>query len=341
MSGRRFRCLDRWVEIRPYCPEDEAGVLRLQRQVFGSAGAAARRDRAWRYRENPAGAHRTMVATLDGGDVIASVTGVPLRGCLAGRPATVAAIQDAMVHPSYRAAILGRRGLFVCTAGEWIRTFTTGPDPIAFAFGTPQTRHAKLGKLAIGYELWSEVRYLVREAEDTLVKRIRRRLPDPRIVEVRAFGDAADELWQRLAPAYPSAVVRDARYLRWRYDEAPEREYLRLALRAGNGRWAAWIVMRVQGETATIVDALLPPGPFRAASALLYRAIGMALQREADFIQAWSLPGSPLDALLGRSGFARRPWEGAHFAARLLDRSLDKARVRGEWYFQPGDADEH
>lgn len=332
--------LGRTVDIRAYRPEDEPALLRLYETVFGISDADARRDREWRYMRNPAGSHQTIVAVLEDGEAIASCTGIPLRARLSGQACSVAVMEDAMTHPSYRGAMLGRTGLFVRTVQNWVDNFTSGAGPIDFSYGTPQPRHARLGQLLMGYELWDGIGYYSREIRDTPIKRMRRRLPEPRVVRVDEFGAEADAVWERLKESYPSAVIRDARYLQWRYKDAPVRDYIPLALRRAGGQWDGWLVLSVADETATIVDALLPVIPPAAASALVYRAIGVGLEQGARHIQAWATPGSGIEELLKRNGFGHAEFEGARFAARTFAPSLSAQRVRDEWYFQPGDTDE-
>ena len=43
---------------------------------------------------------------------------------------------------------------------------------------------------------------------------------------IRRFRPKFSELWERLAPKFDFAVRRDARYLNWKYIEAPHVRYL-------------------------------------------------------------------------------------------------------------------
>jgi len=338
---RRLAVLDREAVIRPYRPGDEPAVLELYHASFEPGARDKLVEREWRYARNPAGRHRTMICALDDGSLIAAYTGIPLRASLAGRPGRAAVMVDAMTHPAFRGAMLGRRGIFARTVHAWVEEFTVGEGRTQFCFGVPQRRHARLGRLLMGYELWDEPGYFTRAIGDSRIKRLRRGLPDPRVGRVEAFGEEADALWERLAPAYPSGVIRDARYLRWRYDECPGHDYLRFVLRRPEGGWDGWLVLAVDGAKATLVDALLPPGLPRRAPALLYRALGAALERGASEMEAWASPGTPIERLLLEAGFWQGTYEGVRFACRLFDDALDGAALRERWYFQPGDTDDY
>lgn len=338
---RRLAILDREAEIRRYRPADEPAVLDLYHASFEAGARDKLVEREWRYVHNPEGAHRTMVCALDDGSLICAYTGIPLRASLLGRPGTVSVMVDAMTHPAYRGAMLGRRGVFARTVHAWIEEFTVDRGPFQFCFGVPQRRHARLGRLLMGYDLWDRLGYFTRALDDSWIKRVRRALPEPRVERPDRFGEAAEELWRRLAPAYPSGVIRDGRYLRWRYDQCPGHDYVRLALRRAGGGWDGWLVLSVDGAKATLVDALLPPELPRGAPALLYRALGEALERGATEMEAWAGPETPLERLLLDAGFWKGTYEGVSFACRLFDESLDADVLREQWYFQPGDTDDH
>jgi len=338
---KRLSVLGREAVIRPYGPADEREVLRLYDASFEPGARDKLVEREWRYERGPRGRHRTMVCALDDGSLIASYTGIPLEASLLGSRGCVAVMVDAMTHPGYRGAMLGRSGVFASTVRAWIEEFTVDRGPFRFCFGVPQRRHARLGRLLMGYEIWDQIGYYSRELADSLIKRVRRSLPAPGVDRIERFGAPADALWRRLERDYASAVVRDARYLQWRYDECPGHEYVRFALRGRGDEWEGWLVLGFDGTTATIVDALLPPELPRRAPALLYRALGVALERGATAMQAWATPGTPIARLLEAGGFWRGPYEGVRFACRLFDGSIDGAALRHAWYFQPGDTDDH
>jgi hypothetical protein len=327
------------TEIRAYRPDDEADVLALYHASFEAGAARKLIERRWRYEQNPAGPHLTMVCALDDGSLVASYTAVPLRISLFGQPARGAVMVDAMAHPRVRGAVLGRGGIFARTTHALSQRLAA--EGFQFCFGVPQSRHARLGQLLMKYDIWDDIGFYSRELSDTWIKRLRRALPDPRIDLVESFGGEADMLWERLQPAYDFAVIRDARYLRWRYDECPGHDYVRLVLRRSGGGWDGWLVISVEGTTATVVDALLPPGSRRRSSALLYRAIGAALERGATEMLAWARPGTPIQRALVHAGFWEGRYEGVRFACRLFDASVNGDALRERWYFQPGDTDEH
>jgi hypothetical protein len=50
--------------------------------------------------------------------------------------------------------------------------------------------------------------------------------PDPAVIRLDSFDDRVDALWERARPANHAMVIRDRRYLNWRYCQRPDATYL-------------------------------------------------------------------------------------------------------------------
>lgn len=325
----------RTYEIRPFREADEDAVVELHELVFGEKGERARRDRDWRGRRNPAGHHRTSVCYTGEGRLVCAYTSIPLRARVVGDPTRFALVVDTMTHPDFRGAVLGRRGLLVRTALHWL-DHHVGPDT-ALAFGVPEERNAALGARLLGYRLWDDLRRYTRGIRDSIIKRARRGIGIPGVIEVGEVGPEADRLWSRVEVDYPTAVVRDRRYLSWRYRAGPTRDYVLLASGSGD-EWTGWLVVAARGDLCTIVDGIVPADD-RVADALLYAAIGRGLDLGATTMTGWAMADSPLGRLLESAGFWRGPAEGLPFACRIFA-DIPEDAIRSSLYVQPGDTDE-
>src|SRR5262249_9810437 len=161
------------------------------------------------------------------------------------------------------------------------------------------------------------------------------------IEEVDRFDVEVDALWRRCGGRYTSALVRDARYLNWRYADCPDVDYVLLlarnrltrrpsglaVLRRGwfAERFAALVEWRVPGRTAA-VWRLLPAG-----------SDARAREAQPAATKLWPAPSSPAHPLLPRLGFAPDP---SPFLTSVMNRSpaappID--RLRGEWHYTMGD----
>ncbi|WP_207456448.1 GNAT family N-acetyltransferase [Azospirillum sp. SYSU D00513] len=85
-----------------------------------------------------------------------------------------------------------------------------------------------------------------------------------RLVEVPAFDEKADELWEAAAPQHTVIARRDRAFLSWRFDRAPNAGRLRRFYIMKGGRLMGYVVLRVdrwRGEpVAVVLDYLARPG---------------------------------------------------------------------------------
>lgn len=161
---------------------------------------------------------------------------------------------------------------------------------------------------------------------------------DTRFVEVTAYDERFDALWQRVAATRPLLGQRDANYLNWRFGSDPEGGFRTLAACGPGGEINAYLTYRRRGDAVNIVDCLYE-------DAIQWRCTVAAFVRQmrsehAAIVSFWFLgPREPLEILHGlgfwlrdasRSVFVRVPPAPSPVAV-----SLD----RNDWWLTVADAD--
>ena len=165
------------------------------------------------------------------------------------------------------------------------------------------------------------------------------------ILDPAQHGDEVAMLWQRCAPALPSAVVRNPAYLLPRYPPAPDGHYHWVGVRRGESLAGLAIVRaprdasdsRLRGiRVATLSDLLIDPANMMAGLAVLGAVERTARKLDADALLAsssslsavrlmrrqWYVPlGGTIHLLLRASGES-----GAAFGPTVRD-----------WWIQRGD----
>jgi len=141
---------------------------------------------------------------------------------------------------------------------------------------------------------------------------------------------------------FPIALVRNARYLNWRYRK-PGQEYVRFIC-CRDGALAGYIVLRVLEagnlKVGLIMDLLADRASF-AGKHLIRRAIQWGLDLKLDFIDCWMVPNSYYYRLLRMMGFRERPSETRLVLRKFnADVPLDFLTNLGNWYLTLGDTDE-
>ena len=305
--------------IRAYRPGDEAAIADLFGRVFGQPLSTAQ----WRWKYLGAGFTGTPLATLafdSEGRLVGHAGAIALRGWRQNQPLPCFQICDVMVHPAARGQ-LGGRNLFTRLARELLGGLAQC-WPNAFAYGFPGQRPFKLGEYARVYG-WVEPATAIRRPAQN------RGFP---LLYARplAWDDMRlDDLWNRLAPGFALALIRDQAYLRWRYATHPVYAYDLLGLHLA-GRLLGWVVTRREDGILRVIDLLLPRRWLKPALTALDRTAWAA---DAAELELW-LPRGWRDA----GGGCQTVTEVvvANMVWRL---PLSTAEVRDALYYTMGDLD--
>ncbi|MFV8752244.1 GNAT family N-acetyltransferase [Nannocystaceae bacterium ST9] len=379
----------RWT-IRDYAEGDERAIVGLFEQVFGRTMGASESAEHWRWEfaRNPSGP-QTIELVWDGDRLVGQYAVSPRRVWFCGAEQRAALSLDTMTHPDY-----GRQGIFSASAEAcYARMVERG---FAFVYGFPNANSihgfekylrwktvmptpvhvkpldlgeyvaGKLGRPELSSVLSKASRLLLRTPTfvDGLVERARSRgaRPDEPLV-VREFADfeelaGVDELWLRCRDQHRLWVIRDRDYLRWRYDQRPESEYLRVAIHHvdrsrpnGHGdELVGWAVLtiaeREQGRTCFIMDLLVDAEIDRAMPSLLRAIEALARARGCALISAMVGAGSRWRMDFLRHAYLPLPErlfpQELYFGARVLaEGELDRALLLHpeSWQLGWGDID--
>jgi len=102
---------ERKLTLRPWRDEDQAGILALERAVWGETEAVDPAFFDWQYRRNPEGRAVIFCAEDQVGMIVAQYAIIPIPLRFKGRRITGSLSLNTATHPDYR-----RRGLFTKTA---------------------------------------------------------------------------------------------------------------------------------------------------------------------------------------------------------------------------------
>ena len=304
--------------IDPYRPEDERQIAAMYRRVFGPDAADGNRLRwDWQYTRNPnrpPNGPQIWVAR-EATTIVGQYAAMPVRVAVLGREIDGSWGMDVMVAPERQ-----RQGL-----GEVL--FRTWEQHVGAALG--------LGLSESSYRLFQKLRWPNVGPVPCFVKPLTRRalrrpnwpmpvnrfvsavtLPFVRLVararpmkaavaRMDRFGDEFTDLWERLAPKFTLAVRRDARYLNWKFHEAPHVRYNAVALKRG-GEVQGYAVYRhlqeARGRVTLLVDFLADPDDAAGIDTLLGWVDREAKAEDSDKIRTFCLHGA-LGRALKHAGY--------------------------------------
>lgn len=328
-------------DIRPFRPGDEEAILATFNAAFGENDPAfvprTRAEWDWAFAHNPAG-QRIWVAECEG-VIAAQCAALPYRVHLDGKVTSFTQGVDSMVHPAHRKG-LRRPGLYVETAYPFFRQFGGfGADLLhgdLLHYGWPVEPAWRIGRTFLGYEI---VRTQIIHARD--VEPGSQALPDG-VERLERFDASVDALYERCRADFGASVIRDERYLNWRFLERPGYRYHVFAVRGAGGALRAYAVYRRADRpypgSGLIMDWLVPPDELEAGALLFHAVLAQARADQARAVLAVFPEWTPWNTQFQEWGFR------LHTSPYLLigivqDPRYDTWWLREHWWYQLGELD--
>ena len=342
-----------WL-MREYIKGDEKGILDLFNFVFNARRSIEHWN--WEFKNNPAGFAKIWLAE-DNNAIVGQYTIIPLRMKVGNETLMGAQSVDTITHPSYR-----RQGMFVTLANKVY--YDAGKDGISVIYGFPTEAacHGFVKKLD-----WFKVCSIQRMAKPLNIKNLLRRRQRllVKILQavskvlfgvldktkklgafkhfsfrrIPAFDKSVNDFWERIAGDYPIAVVKDRRYLNWRYVHKPGKQYAIFLAKKGNEN-LGYVVLDISAKLneGYIVDVISPMTAV-AMEYLVLKAIEYLKEQHVNVIICWTLKGNLLYKVLMKNGFL--PLGKVRFIARRNAPTIDKSFLKDprNWFITLGDSD--
>lgn len=209
------------ITIRAFREGDEQALLAGYNAVFQKPRSLAHFH--WKFRDNPVGAYHIAVAEHEQHGIVGCYASMPVRVRMEGEDLVAAQGLDMWVLPDFRRHG-ARPGLFVHIGWKMYEIFGgTAPGQARFHYGWP-IPNWRIGQKYLRYENIRDWDFLFRTAQGGgFAPRATPAQLETRVV-ARAAADV-DALWERIKDESRLAIVRDARYLNWRYADAVDTRY--------------------------------------------------------------------------------------------------------------------
>ncbi|MEO8382895.1 MAG: GNAT family N-acetyltransferase [Acidobacteriota bacterium] len=320
-------------DTRGYREGDEAAILELFSRSFPHAPRSLKHFE-WKYRRNPSGNERISLTFDEGSRLIGHYSGyaVPFRAY--GKDVLAHQIGDTMTDVAVRHIGRGPTSILGRTALDFYARFCE--ERIAFNYGFNVANIQKFSLRFLRSDRVEPVTYRVAPVPRPL-PRLERWARGFQLELVRETGPEWDRFFERVAGTYRFLVRRDARYLQWRYLDAPDGEYALVAVRKWR-RLVGWIVFRIREHRFTWGDALFDPRFPDAVEVALRHVVP---SYPVDSIEAW-FPPRPrwFHAILTDLGFETRP-EPQNLSVMCVPFTWAEVvdRMREDLYYAWGDSD--
>ncbi|MCK4417885.1 MAG: GNAT family N-acetyltransferase [Candidatus Latescibacteria bacterium] len=351
--------------VREYTGEDKAGVFELRKAVYGEAFDEQEWD--WKYSHNSVRSARIFLVESDG-MIVGTRPGICLPSKVMDQVVTAGIYADVMTHPDFR-----RLGIFSTLVREAFEKMNKEGIGLVFSF---PNENSYPGLVKLGWTHICSVPLLVmplnfnnlvrKYTKITALQKLASLLlgllfkglnlregvgktdcGDIVIQKIHSFDSRFDELWHKVSYQYDIAVVRDRRYLNWRYVDKPGQEYVIFAAEKEE-ELAGYIVLKNNVEmfdlTLGLIVDMATIEDERIASVLLSHAIKHLKDQETDSIGCLMLKHVACYAALRKAGFIHVPElfspKQFYFVGHTTSRVADSIAYDADnWFLTFGDID--
>jgi GNAT superfamily N-acetyltransferase len=313
------------IEIRLVKHSEEKGRLTdLFRASFGRSMPAEYWD--WKYTQNPfASADPEVIVAIEDGKIVGARPYRLAEIWLGNEKVRAAQHGDTMVHPEHQ-----RKGIFSQMGQFAIKYLKENGYGLSYGFANAKSRP---GFLRQGYRIVAPVEVMVRAVHPQKLishklgnkvlgtglgflydRFLNTKLTEPvqpsAPFRIEVFDQFSDELKEIDALRDPSLIelVRSESYLRWLFDQRPNRSYKYIMAKREETLWG-YVVINAEKERnglvyGYIVDYQIKNRDVACSQTLMYRALNELGKSGCDFIIMWVL-GEPVlrKQLLKHFGF--------------------------------------
>lgn len=345
--------------VREYLEGDEEGILELR--GIALSGSKNRQWWDWQFKNGPAGPANIWLAVA-GQKIIGQNAQIPLPMKIGEQICKGSIAVDVITHPDYqRQGIQNaiRKQLFDSNRGKGISisygTATRNIFPLYGRMDSPYphfnicqpallVKIISLGKLLTSrYKIPGVASNLMDSAWARITSRTSS-FKNTGIItqQVSSFDESIDAFWQKASGIKRVMVVKNMKYLNWRYVEKPGKEY-KIFIAKRNDETVGYVVLKLENNTMTrgfIVDLLALPDEDIITQMLIARAMEYFRAEGVATVLCLMLTDTPYYGILRKLGFMQRN-SGLQLGTRLYDRNLPRELVTdpANWYFVWGDND--
>jgi hypothetical protein len=320
--------------VRAYQRGDEEQILALFRHVFGQPRTMA--HWRWKFAANPAG-RQISLAVSDAGRVVGQFAGLPAAALCGDASFVLSQGIDHMVDPSFQ-----KQGVFAALTRHFVRRHLPPARDVVFYSYPLAHKHSidqRISRTVLVHRV-AALRFDLDAPEPWRGDAGKR--GSARVQPVERFAAGVDRLWQRAHGEVEVAIVRDARYLNWRYADCPDVAYTLLQAESRvTGRVLGLAVLRFgwfDEPVAPLLELIVPAHDEGTLRALLSACHDLARQRGLRAVKTWIPPGAPLEPALRALGYASE--ETPFLLTQIADRDARRAAaLRRGWYYSMGDSD--
>jgi len=325
-------------EIRPYKSNDENIILETFNHVFKTQRTMEHWK--WKYLNNPNG--QTWISVVWHQDkVVAQYAGYPVYLYVQGKKQLSCQAADAFTVSNYRKVGHGSTSLMSRAFHHYEQMFCE--TQTVFGYGFNVNKIQRLGKMFWQHTVPAQVyQRTLDEFQVSQYRKIRTwfsRLKGYKVEKTTQAGEWANDLFEKVKDDYGWLLIREQKYLKWRYEQHPDFKHKFFVIYHWN-KPIGWIVGRLENQRWLLGDALFDPKYAKIAVQLILNKL-LTEYPQIQQIDSW-FSEVPLwwNQILDELGFIKqRQFQNLDMVTKFYLSKTSPEELAQKFYFTWGDSD--
>ena len=355
------------LKIRNYKPGDQTQIIQLFQQVFRKPMGKTESIKHWNweYKNNPNNQIHAFLA-FDVDRLVGYYAVIPIKMKIKDKVYITSLSLDTMTHKDYRG-----QGLFPTLATKLYNKLGETGISITYGFPNGNSIYGFIKKLE-WFEISNVPIYALPLNFISLINRfiklkafskffgtvfnfifnlfLKKKKPPNhiQIEKIKEFDERFDEFWELVKNEILIGVIRDSKYLNWRYFQKPEEKYNGLVIK-DNGVLKGYIILKIEErynlKVGLIMDIITDPSNISYQNYLINYAIFYFKNRNVDIVSIIMFPHWRYHNTLRRNMFIKMlrvlSPENIFFGARITCEDFDVQLIKNakNWFLTWGDTD--
>lgn len=343
--------------VRKYEEGDEKGILELRKLCFGRTGYDYRMKQwVWEHKENPHG--KWIWVVEHNGQIVAHISLVLVRVKVGNKILKSGIAADAMTHPRFQRRRLQQK-MYIPSDEGLVKA------GIYFSYWFPGEIMLKHGRQGIDYTCKIPALVKFFDTDETIRELIGGRflakvlsvflnpiinvffrskrkpiIEDVKIAEIKQFDDRINDFWEKVSRFFRVIVVRNRKYLNWRYFKRPDSNF-KVLLAETDGKIQGYIVFSSKGGKGFIVDLLVYPHRLDVVQKLVSMTVEKLRDERVQRIVCLMLKNNRFYKVIRTNGFVPTPSILGFGVSIYLPSQVSTEFIRNpdNWYLTLGDTD--
>jgi GNAT superfamily N-acetyltransferase len=352
--------MERNWKVRAYKEGDEEGIVKLTKLAFGWGDP---KKWNWRYKENPAGMGKILVAD-DGVEIVGHGALVPVKMKIGTEIVVAYVSADSVTHPGYR-----RQGIFEALDSEKRAEAERDGNYIAYRF---PNKFAYPGAIKVGWFEVCRLKTFVKPLNlenalknyfsnrflqkffagigNFIVHILYRTKKPPKVGglivrRISSFDNRINNLWRKVSNDHDIMVERSKDYLNWKYSEMPDNDFVIYGAEKEE-QICGYIILKCTKQPqgffmGHICELIAPLDEVEVIHCLISKAIEYFREEKTDLISYEMKAEKTYYAILRNCGFvSSHLLDKRHFCVYSSHSSISRTYLEDpeHWFIQKGDS---